>query len=403
MYPSTDRESFQTTLHAPVEQVYRAFTRGVGLTEWFCNGAKTFSRVGGMVALWWNSGYYTAGEFLRLETNQEVVFSWHGRNEPHLTQVEVQLVEDGENTKVTITHSGLGSEEIWSEPRREILKGWEKSLENLSSVLETGKDLRITNRPGMGIYPAELSAETKAEYLFPVDKGIFLHEVIEGRGAQIGGLQKGDLVTRLAGSPVDRVDTLLQVLSRQKMGNQVEVEYYRGPEKRTVKIELMALPIPKVPETHQDLILALEKSYSGELQKLREVLSGMAEDAADWKPAPKEWSVKEILAHLIHTERDNQAALHFFILDEDFDWIDNTLERGMATITAYPTVSELMEEVERSINETIAFVKVLPESFLARKGTYWRVAQNLLTTDAHIQEHCDQIQKNLAHFAQIKV
>lgn len=401
MYPSSDRETFRTTIHTPVEEVYRAFTRGAGLAEWLCNGARTFPKIGGMVTMWWNNGYYTAGEFLRLELNREVVFSWHGRSEPQATQVEVQMASEGTNTVVTVTHSGLGSEEIWTEPRREILKGWEKSLENLVSVLETGRDLRVVNRPGMGIYPAELSPETKLKHHFPVDQGIYLHDVIEGRGAQKGGLQPGDLVTKLAGISVDRIETLLHVLSRQKMGSHVEVEYYSGPEKKVCSIELMPLPVPEVPATHGELIDILEKSYMVELEKLSAVVQDIPDNIAEWKPSPTEWSAKEVLAHLIHTERDNQLGLHSMLLDEDFMWVDNTSERGLATIGAYPSLKDLMEEVRRSSLETIAFLKVLPESFLAHKGSHWRVAQNLLTADAHIQEHIDQIKENLEQYSRI--
>ncbi|HWR67081.1 MAG TPA: SRPBCC domain-containing protein [Bellilinea sp.] len=402
MYPAAEMELFKTTVQVPPELVYRAFIRGVGLCEWLCNGARTFPKVGGMVTLWWNSGYYTVGEFVRLEPNRTIIFTWQGRSEQHPSQVQVQITADGDQTQVGVTHSGLGSEEIWTEPRRELHKLWEQGLENLKSVLETGKDQRVVNRPGMGIYPAELSAEIKKEKKFPVDKGIYLHQVIEGRGAEKAGLKKGDLVTKLAGSPLERIETLLQVLSRQKMGTQVEVEFYRGPEKHMVFLELMPLPVPQVPETHAELIQALEESCAVEYHKLQEALANITDESADWKPAAEEWSIKEILAHLIHTERDNQVGMHTLLLDEDFEWVDNTLERGVATIAAYPSIAELMDEVARSQKETIHFLKVLPQSFLARKGSYWKVAQNLLTNDTHMEEHTEQILENLRQMAAIR-
>ncbi|HAL17469.1 MAG TPA: hypothetical protein DCP32_12195 [Anaerolineaceae bacterium] len=402
MYPAADMETLRTVVQSPAEQVYRAFTRSTGLSEWLCNGARTFPKVGGMITLWWNSGYYTAGEFTRLEPDRLVHFSWQGRSEPHSSQVQVQIMPDGEQTLVEVTHSSLGSEEIWVEPRRELRKCWGQGLENLKSVLETGVDLRIINRPGMGIYPAELSAEIKAQNKFPVDHGIFLHQVIEGRGAEKAGLLKGDLVTHVAGSPVDRIETLLQVLSRQKMDSTIEIEFYRGPERHTVQLDLMPLPVPKVPNSHAELINLLEKSYEGGYQKLQAAVARVSDEAANWKSMPEDWSIKEVLAHLIHTERDNQSGLHSMLLDEKFEWHDNSLERGIATITAYPTIPELMEEVLRSQNETLAFLKSLPEKFLARKSTYWRLAQDLLTVDVHIQEHTDQILQNLLQFTAIQ-
>jgi hypothetical protein len=94
--------------------------------------------------------------------------------------------------------------------------------------------------------------------------------------------------------------------------------------------------------------------------------------------------------------------MHTLLLDEDFEWVDNTLERGVATIAAFPSIAELMDEVARSQKETIHFLKVLPQSFLARKGSYWKVAQNLLTNDTHMEEHTEQILENLRQMAAIR-
>jgi membrane-associated protease RseP (regulator of RpoE activity) len=231
-----------------------------------------------------------------------------------------------------------------------------------------------------------------------VDKGVYLADLIEGRGAQLAGLQIGDLITKLGSSPVYGIETLLQILAHQKMGSQVEVEFYHGSELHTVSLELMPLPIPVVPDTHLEMVAKLEEIYTREYQELRKVLAEINEAAASWKPAPREWSVKEILAHLINTERDNQVGLHFNLMDMDFDWVDNIDERGLATLAAYPTVQELADEAWRSMVETLNFVKVLPESFRARKGSYWRMAQDLLTADAHIAGHTGQILSNLEKF-----
>ena len=41
---------------------------------------------------------------------------------------------------------------------------------------------------------------------------------------------------------------------------------------------------------------------------------------------------------------------------------------------------------------TVAMAAGLPEEFVARKRTYWRLAYNLLSTPYHYHEHCKQIQ-----------
>lgn len=402
MRQKTEIEHFQAVINASVDLVYRGFTRGVGLKEWLCNGAHTFPKVGGMITMWWNNGCYMVGEFARLDPNAFVAFTWQGRSEPTSSLVQVQFSEENGSTRVEVTHQGLGSEEIWVEPRKQIRKGWETGLQNLKSVLETGKDLRIINRPGMGIYPTELSTDLIALHEFPVNKGIFLKQVIEGLGADKAGLVKDDLVTEIDGTEVPNIEALLQFLGRRSLGDQVEVTFYRGPVRKTTSLELKTLPIPEVPETHENFVDALESIFSAAFQNIKKAVESVSDEEASWKPAPEEWSIKETLAHLIHTERDNQLWMHALILDEDFEWLNNTQERGIATISAYPSVQELLTEINRAQKETLAFVKNLPESLISRKTAYWHLAEGILTADTHIQEHVDQIQQNLRTFKAAK-
>ena len=139
------------TVNAPPAEAYRAFTRAVALREWMCDVATTDVRVGGRLYFWWNSGYYTSGEFTALEPDKEVAFTWHGRGEPGTTQVQVSFAATEGGTEVTLTHSGFGAGPEWDEPRQDSEHGWGIGLENLQSVLETGQDLRLVCRPMLGI------------------------------------------------------------------------------------------------------------------------------------------------------------------------------------------------------------------------------------------------------------
>jgi len=50
------------------------------------------------------------------------------------------------------------------------------------------------------------------------------------------------------------------------------------------------------------------------------------------------------------------------------------LDIGHAGLLAvYPTVADLLAELRRSAAETRAMVAALPDSFVARKGSYWRL------------------------------
>ena len=53
--------TFEQTIQAPIDQVYRAFTNATALREWLCDTATVDARPGGRVYLAWISNYYRRG------------------------------------------------------------------------------------------------------------------------------------------------------------------------------------------------------------------------------------------------------------------------------------------------------------------------------------------------------
>ena len=66
-------------------------------------------------------------------------------------------------------------------------------------MLGSGPDLRITNRPMMGISPSDFNAEIAKKLGVPVNTGMRLDGVVDGMGAQSAGLQKDDVLIEFAG------------------------------------------------------------------------------------------------------------------------------------------------------------------------------------------------------------
>ena len=189
MTTQTQTFKFKRNLAAPPAEVYRAFTNSTALREWFCDGATTDPHKGGHIYSWWNNGYYTSGEFIALEPDKKVAFSWHGRGEPDATRVQVLLAAMDGGTLMTIAHSGVGTDKSWAKSIQEIETGWTAALENLQAVLETGMDLRFTRRPMLGISGGdELTPQIAATIAAPVTEGFRLEGVVDGMGAQGAGL-----------------------------------------------------------------------------------------------------------------------------------------------------------------------------------------------------------------------
>lgn len=381
---------FQRVINAPAGQIYRCFTSGPGFQEWLCRTAHLSARPGGFLTLSWHSGYYTFGEYIRLEPNRLILFSWHGRGEPQPTQVQVQLNEQDDATRVELIHSCIGSEDIWAEPRKSIESGWEKSLLNLESVLTTGIDQRLVNRPAIGIYPIELNPELAAISNLPVNSGIYLADVVPGRSADLAGLVRGDVLVAVAGEPVSDLPSFVRVLQSRQIGDQVKVSYYRGHTVSETTLTIQAMPVPRVPLEPAELAAAVRSNYDEEFQDLRARFVNLAEESAEQKIGGN-WSAKEVLAHLIHTERDLHYAIQCALVDQNFQWTDNTSARVNATLTAFPTCAELIEEFRRAQLETITFLENLPPEFAARKSSMWHLGYTVLTMKSHTEEHLSQI------------
>jgi uncharacterized protein YndB with AHSA1/START domain len=394
MSPQKSVLSFTQAVKASPKQVYRAFTNATALREWLSDDASAIAKPGGRLYLWWNNGYYTSGEYEHLEPDKAVSFTWRGRIDPANTQVKITLSEQDQDTLVSLEHSGLGNGEDWKMIREEIEKGWKISLENLASVLESGEDLRFIRRPMLGITLDDFNAEIAKKLGVPVTEGIRIDGVVEGMGAQAAGLKQDDVLVGLAGMEVTDWSSLTNALQGQQAGNTIEVAYYRGSEKQSVMMELSRRPLPEIPDTPEKLAKAAQQKYTNMENDLDNLFAGLTEENASFKPAPDAWSVKEIMAHLIHSERGWHTWMNDLVSGFE-PWYDdfggNLQGRVEATVAAYPTMTELREELRRNCDETIAFLTRLPEDFQARKGSYWRLAYNMVDEPYHFKLHLEQM------------
>src|SRR5258708_25686986 len=164
-----DTLEFKRTINAPAPEVFLAFTNATGLREWFCDAAQIEPRKGGRVYFAWHQGYYAASEITKLVVDKKLAFTWTGRGEPDTTEVEINIAARKNASVVRVTHAGVRAGKKWKETAANISLGWERGLENLQSVLETGRDQRFTLRPMLGVTGLEeLTPEMAARLNVPV-------------------------------------------------------------------------------------------------------------------------------------------------------------------------------------------------------------------------------------------
>jgi uncharacterized protein YndB with AHSA1/START domain len=396
--PSKNEIKFKRLVSATPVEVYAAFTHATALTEWLCDVAEADARAGGSVYFWWRQGYYASGEFVQLKPVEKIAFSWHGRNEPGITHVQVTFKPKGDSTLVALTHTGIGAGKAWGQTRKEIKRGWKIALENLQSVLETGQDLRVIRRPLLGVSGVEpVPAEQAAGLGLPAHGGLRLTGLVDGLGAQAAGLQKGDVLVKLGGHKVADFEELATALQNFQAGDEIKVVFYRDGEKTSAKMILSPRPVPEVPASPEGLVEALKTAYERDEKALQKVFKKATDVEAAYHPSPDEWSAKEVVAHLVAAERDVLAWIAGLLGGQDPGDIfrGNYPARINAITAAYATTPALLAELKRLRAEITLTLTNLPPELAARKGTYWRLGYTLLNLSHHSLDHVEQIRAAL--------
>jgi membrane-associated protease RseP (regulator of RpoE activity) len=246
----------------------------------------------------------------------------------------------------------------------------------------------------LGITLTDFNEEIASQLGVPVKKGIRIDGTVEGMGAQAAGLEKDDVIVSMNGKPADDFPLLTSALTGLSAGDTTEVKFYRGGEKKTVMMELSRRPIPDIPDTAAELSQALEKKNLGIETQLNDFLDSITEEEANYKSSADDWSVKEILAHLIQGER----FYHFYIAElagNQERWSDDyvgNLEAFIdATVASYPTLNDMRDALKRARVETVLLIAHLPAEFVERKGSYWRLAYGALEGTFHDVAHIEQM------------
>lgn len=384
---------------APAAEVYRYLTNSTFLREWLADAAAVVAEEGGRLYLGWDDGYGVAGNFTALVPGERVAFTWLGTRDPGASEVTVLLRGRKKRTTVTVTHSWPGGKK-WGKFGRSAEREWKRSLENLASVMETGEDLRFTRRPMLGVMiDAEMNAERAAKHGVPVDHGVLLSGTVEGMGAQAAGLTGGDVVVGIGGTRITGWPSIGVALQRHRAGDTVEVVYYRDGEERTADMTLSGRPIPEIPPTAVALSRYVRELHGWVDGEVSGCFEGVSEEEASARPEPDEWSAREVLAHLLDGEGDGHAYIADLVLGAERvadGPYENSDLRVRVTSGSYSSVAEMLASFRRLEGQTVELLAALPDGFVARKGSFWRLAYGYTQARQHYEDHVAQIRAAVA-------
>ena len=135
--------------------VFDALTTPEGIRCWWGPDggpvlvAATELRVGGRFRVRFRTlegnEHETQGEYLEVERPRRLIMSWHwqgGDVDPGVSRVVIDLLEIPEGTELTVTHSGLATEET----ARSHENGWSGSLDKLTLYTERAGGLLHDDR-----------------------------------------------------------------------------------------------------------------------------------------------------------------------------------------------------------------------------------------------------------------
>jgi uncharacterized protein YndB with AHSA1/START domain len=129
----------------PPERVFAYFTDSAKWTAWQGTEAEIELRPGGSWRVNVTGDGFASGQVVEVVPNRRVVFTWGWeKNSPVLpgsTTVTIDLVPDGDGTRIRLTHSDLPSDQV--DLHR---AGWEHYASRLTAVVQ-GRDPG-PNRPG---------------------------------------------------------------------------------------------------------------------------------------------------------------------------------------------------------------------------------------------------------------
>jgi uncharacterized protein YndB with AHSA1/START domain len=377
--------------------VYLAFTRALLLRQWLCDFATVAPRPGGRMYLWWNGDFFSAGEYLELEENKTIKFKWHARIDPEATTVVITLAPKADGTDVNLQHIVPDGDE-WKARATGFKAEWDSTLPNLASLLETGLDRRIYDRPMLGIQINDFNAAIAQSMKIPVSEGIRLAEAAEGMGARAAGLTQDDVIVEFNGKSITSdIGSLTLALQGKKGGDQVKVVYYRGPEKVEALMTLSKRQVPDIPSDPKELADLARVKYDQVLSALDSAFAAVSEAEGDHNPAEGEWSAKQTLAHLIHTERNWLSNMDDLLTGYERnadDFGGNNPIHIRAIIISLGTIPELLNELKLLSTEVIAFLANIPPEFVAWKCNYINLGNTMLNgMFAHTLSHLEQIKQ----------
>lgn len=156
--------------------------------------------------------------------------------------------------------------------------------------------------------------------------------------------------------------------------------------------------MPPTPRERTELI----QHYADGPARLRAALNRVPAEARQWRPAPGEWSAHEIICHCADSETNASLRIRYLAAEPDPLILGYDQERWAVRFDyhSHPLAPALAAVAATRAN-TLALLRRLPDDVWAREGRHSESGRYtaegwLAIYAAHLEEHAQQIERNLA-------
>jgi hypothetical protein len=133
------------------------------------------------------------------------------------------------------------------------------------------------------------------------------------------------------------------------------------------------------------------KRYESEIETL---LKDATEEECTKKPSQAEWSVNEVLAHLINSEIGWQNFVTEIMGGHEGaydDWGGNIQAYIDGIVETFKTKTALLDELKKHDAVTLKVYNHIPAEFVTHKGKFWKLAFQANQNSYHLQTHLEQM------------
>lgn len=120
--------------------------------------------------------------------------------------------------------------------------GYAISTETAVPIIEELVKKGYVVRPWLGVVLHTVDQFTVKRYKLAIDKGVFITEVAPGSPAAKAGLGAGDVIVSLDGKEIATAEELVRAIHSSKIGQRVEITYWRDNIKNTTEAILAESP-----------------------------------------------------------------------------------------------------------------------------------------------------------------